>query len=298
MVFWKFAHDAAETDDGEKGTRNGFHLLFTRGYSVFNAAQVDGYTPKVDADAPVVERIAQAESFFSAIGATVRHGGNQAFYAPVTDHIQMPPFAAFRDSIAYYSTLAHEHTHWTATAGRCDRQLDACLVKPVRFSLLMSTLATEWAERHNALSLRELQNAVAASGSKVAGRFADARIRALVAENNAVNQTVAVRMLTRLGVQADVAGNGREAVEMVRMLPYDIVFMDCQMPEMNGYEAAVEIRRREGQERRHTIIALTAEAIAGTREQCLESGMDDFIAKPVSLKDLIAVIEKLVVAKA
>jgi antirestriction protein ArdC len=123
VVFWKFAHDTAETDDGEKATRNGSHLLFTRGYSVFNAAQVDGYTPKVDADGPMPERIAQADAFFGAIGATVRHGGNQAFYAPVTDHIQMPPFPAFRDSIAYYSTLAHEHTHWTATAGRCDRQL-------------------------------------------------------------------------------------------------------------------------------------------------------------------------------
>jgi antirestriction protein ArdC len=123
VVFWKFAHDATETDDGEKATRNGSHLLFTRGYSVFNAAQVDGYTPKVDADMPMPERVEAADAFFTAIGATVRHGGNQAFYAPVSDHIQMPPFAAFRDSIAYYSTLAHEHTHWTATPARCDRQL-------------------------------------------------------------------------------------------------------------------------------------------------------------------------------
>src|SRR5579862_2990935 len=72
---------------------------------------------------PMPERIAQADAFFGGIGATVRHGGNQAFYAPVSDHIQMPPFAAFRDAVSYYSTLAHEHTHWTATAGRCDRQL-------------------------------------------------------------------------------------------------------------------------------------------------------------------------------
>src|SRR6266851_10147895 len=122
VVFWKFANSNAETDDGDD-THSGSRLLFTRGYSVFNAAQVDGYTAKAEADTPMLERIAQAEAFFSSIGATVRHGGNQAFYSPASDHIQMPPFQAFRESVSYYSTLAHEHTHWTAHAGRCDRQL-------------------------------------------------------------------------------------------------------------------------------------------------------------------------------
>jgi antirestriction protein ArdC len=84
---------------------------------------VDGYTPKPDADTPMPERIAHAKQFFQAIGATVRHGGNQAFYAPASDHIQMPPFQAFAENVSYYSTLAHEHTHWTAPASRCDRQL-------------------------------------------------------------------------------------------------------------------------------------------------------------------------------
>ena len=98
-------------------------LLFTRGYNVFNAAQVDGYTPKPDAETPMPERIAHAEAFFQAIRADVRNGGNRAYYAPDSDHIQMPPFQAFMESVAYYSTLAHEHTHWTANAGRCDRQL-------------------------------------------------------------------------------------------------------------------------------------------------------------------------------
>jgi antirestriction protein ArdC len=122
VVFWKFAHDSGESQ--EDGTESGrSRLLFTRGYSVFNAAQVDGYTPKADAEATMPERIAHNEAFFGAIGADVRHGGNQAFYATATDHIQMPPFAAFAENVAYYSTLAHEHTHWTATAARCDRQL-------------------------------------------------------------------------------------------------------------------------------------------------------------------------------
>jgi antirestriction protein ArdC len=122
VVFWKFANESAESQDDNESPKSS-RLLFTRGYSVFNAAQVDGYTPTADADVPMPERIAHAETFFGAIGANVRHGGNQAFYAPATDHIQMPPFGAFTENLGYYSTLAHEHTHWTAPTSRCDRQL-------------------------------------------------------------------------------------------------------------------------------------------------------------------------------
>ena len=69
------------------------------------------------------ERVERAEMFFQTIGANVQHGGNRAYYAPDSDHIQMPPFQAFVENVAYYSTLAHEHTHWTAQTSRCDRQL-------------------------------------------------------------------------------------------------------------------------------------------------------------------------------
>jgi antirestriction protein ArdC len=120
--FWKFANNT-ETEDGDESPKSGSRLLFTRGYSVFNAAQVDGYTRKTEPDMLMPERIERAEAFFQAIGANVQHGGNRAYYAPDSDHIQMPPFAAFVENVAYYSTLAHEHTHWTAQASRCDRQL-------------------------------------------------------------------------------------------------------------------------------------------------------------------------------
>jgi antirestriction protein ArdC len=121
VVFWKFADDAADADDGTP--TSGSRLVFTRGYSVFNGAQVDGYTPKAEPESTLNERIEEADAFFRAIGANVRHGGNLAFYSSLSDHIQMPPFQAFVESVSYYSTLAHEHTHWTANAGRCDRQL-------------------------------------------------------------------------------------------------------------------------------------------------------------------------------
>jgi len=88
---------------------------------MFNAAHVDGYMPKADATMP--ERIAHADAFFQAIHADLRHGGNQAYYSPVSDNIQMPPFAASAESVPYYSTLAHEHRHLTAPASRCDREL-------------------------------------------------------------------------------------------------------------------------------------------------------------------------------
>jgi antirestriction protein ArdC len=90
---------------------------------VFNAAQMDGYNPPAEPDAPMLERIGQADAFFKGIGATIQHGGNRAYYRPSDDFIQMPPFQAFDDNVSYYSTLAHEHTHWSSHTSRCDRQL-------------------------------------------------------------------------------------------------------------------------------------------------------------------------------
>lgn len=122
--------------------------------------------------------------------------------------------------------------------------------------------------------------------------------RILVAEDNAVNQRVAVKMLERLGCRVDVAADGREAVAMARRFRYDLVFMDCLMPEMDGLEAAALIRRQEQELRngrdvpRLPIVALTANAMSGDRERCLEAGMDDHIPKPVTLATLRATLER------
>ena len=124
VVFWKFANGVAESqDDGEGQPATGSRLLFTRGYSVFNASQVEGYTPKADPATPVEERIAQADTFFGGISARVAHQGNRAFYSPGDDSITLPPFPAFHTPIDYYSTRAHETGHWTSHAGRCNREL-------------------------------------------------------------------------------------------------------------------------------------------------------------------------------
>ena len=120
----------------------------------------------------------------------------------------------------------------------------------------------------------------------------DARI--LIAEDNLTNQEVALAMLKRLGYQSDVAANGREAIEAVRDLEYDLVLMDCEMPEIDGYEATRQIRQLPTRPDRPPIpiIALTADAISGDRERCLEVGMDDYLSKPVEPHQLAAVLEK------
>jgi CheY-like chemotaxis protein/HPt (histidine-containing phosphotransfer) domain-containing protein len=120
------------------------------------------------------------------------------------------------------------------------------------------------------------------------------RGRILVAEDNPVNQKVTVRMLERLGFVADVVGTGQEATAAVRRERYDAVLMDGQMPGMDGYEATMRIREFEGFVRRTPVIALTAGAMRADRERCLASGMDDYVAKPMSPEQLEAVLQRWV----
>ncbi len=116
--------------------------------------------------------------------------------------------------------------------------------------------------------------------------------RILVVEDNIVNQRVATRMLQKLGCRADVAANGLEALSAHARVAYDVIFMDCMMPEMDGYQATHAIREREGDDERTPIIALTANALQGDRDRCLASGMDDFVTKPVSSKALADAVRR------
>jgi len=120
------------------------------------------------------------------------------------------------------------------------------------------------------------------------------RFRILLAEDNVVNQKVALRIMERLGFKADAVANGREAVTALTTIPYDLVLMDVQMPEMNGFEATRMIRDPESAVLNHDIpiIAMTAHAMKGDREKCLEEGMNDYISKPVTPTALDEIIQK------
>jgi CheY-like chemotaxis protein len=116
--------------------------------------------------------------------------------------------------------------------------------------------------------------------------------RVLVAEDNAVNRLLVKRMFEKLGCRIDLAGNGREAVDMASRLRYDIIFMDCFMPELDGYSASRELRELEQTEYRVPIVALTANAMADDRSKCIAAGMDDYLSKPVGIEELRKTLER------
>jgi len=116
--------------------------------------------------------------------------------------------------------------------------------------------------------------------------------RILLAEDNDVNKRVAIRMLERLGYRADSVANGQEVLHALDLAPYDLILMDVQMPEMDGFEATRAIRTREQGAQHMAIVAMTANAMSGDREECLAAGMDDYISKPVRLDDLAAALDR------
>ncbi len=168
----------------------------------------------------------------------------------------------------------------------------AHLTKPVKksqlYNCLLSVLAAS-AQRPD--PEKETAQDRAGAASDLAGRR---RARILVAEDNAVNQKVALGMLRKLGFSADAVGNGKEAIDALEKIRYDLVFMDVQMPEMNGFEATAVIRDPNSRVLDHgvPVIAMTAHAMHGDREMCLKAGMNDYVPKPVNAKSLARVLEK------
>ncbi len=121
------------------------------------------------------------------------------------------------------------------------------------------------------------------------------KIRILLAEDNIVNQKVALRHLEKMGYRADAVANGKEVLAALEKIPYDLIFMDVQMPEMDGFEATAAIRKKEsGTEGHIPIIAMTAHAMKGYRERCVETGMDDYISKPIRPQVLFEVVDRWV----
>ena len=160
--------------------------------------------------------------------------------------------------------------------------LAAILTRPVRSDQLLAVLSSQVRPLgHTLPQLTEKPTVMHSMGSLI-----------LIAEDNAINQRVAARMLEKLGYRADVVGNGLEAVEAFTSINYDLVLMDCQMPEMDGFEATSVIRCKTAGGASVPIVAMTAHAMKGDRERCLEAGMSDYITKPVRAEELATVLER------
>jgi CheY-like chemotaxis protein len=155
------------------------------------------------------------------------------------------------------------------------------LAKPLRQSQLFDTLVTLLGAD---AAPRPVEKAKPSLDAQMAERHP---LRILLAEDNVVNQKLALRLLAQMGYRADLAANGIEAVESVERQPYDLVLMDVQMPEMDGLEASRRITARYKPGERPRIVAMTANAMAGDREACLAAGMDDYLTKPIRVEALV-----------
>jgi CheY-like chemotaxis protein len=159
----------------------------------------------------------------------------------------------------------------------------ASLSKPIRASALFDALMGIFAEQHSVAPTE----VPARLDPEMAQRLP---LRILLAEDNAVNQKLALRLLAQMGYRADVAANGREVILALERQPYDVILMDVQMPEMDGLEATRQIVARWPDKARPRIIAMTANAMQGDREICLAAGMDDYISKPIRVDELVSAL--------
>ncbi|MCX6904214.1 MAG: response regulator, partial [Verrucomicrobia bacterium] len=180
--------------------------------------------------------------------------------------------------------------------------VDAYLVKPVKQSYLFDCLVNVMGQARAEDPAWQGKPAVASPASSPSAPPSPPRKgRVLLAEDNAINQMVALGQLRKLGYTADAVANGLEVLQALQRIHYDIVLMDCQMPEMDGYEAARIIRQREREPAPGTprpapihMIAMTANAMEGDREKCLAAGMDDYVSKPVRTAELQEALERWV----
>ncbi|MFA5976184.1 MAG: response regulator [Elusimicrobiota bacterium] len=186
-------------------------------------------------------------------------------------------------------TLAQTHLVMMSSMGQRPPEasrIERWLTKPIKQMDLLKNLAAVLSHAP-AEAVSESAPAFSAYSSRQ-----KKQARLLVAEDNTSNQQVAVNILKKMGHKADAVANGQEALEALSRIAYDLVLMDCQMPEMDGFQATAEIRAREGVERHTPIIALTANVMQGDREKCLYAGMDDYLPKPLDLNQLAAVLER------
>ncbi|MFP4055013.1 MAG: response regulator, partial [Phycisphaerae bacterium] len=163
-----------------------------------------------------------------------------------------------------------------------------CLLKPLKTSQLAASLGRLSDDGGDASAENEAARAAARRSHRQS-------VRLLIAEDNRVNQVLALRMLAKLGYRAEVAGNGAEAIRALAEVDYDVVLMDVQMPQLDGLEATQKIRRGEDGVRNPQvpIIAMTANAMTGDRDECLSVGMNDYVSKPIDSRRLAEALDRV-----
>ena len=242
-------------------------------------------------------QVTAVESGEAALATMARAAGAGTPFALVLLDAQMPGMDGFALTTQIKSTPALASAvvmmltsvERTEAANYRDLGVAACLTKPVKQSELLQTIQQ---------MLRTEARAASHSAQPVHSWAveSDRRLHVLLAEDNVVNQELAVRTLTRHGHTVVVASNGSEALQALDRERFDLVLMDVQMPELDGLEATREIRKREaqGSQPRLPIIALTAHAMKGDQERCLRAGMDDYVSKPVDVRKLFEAIDRSV----
>ncbi|WP_199314051.1 response regulator [Leptolyngbya sp. FACHB-671] len=233
----------------------------------------------------VVHAVASAREALSLLGA------KQPFDLAILD-MQMPQMDGLTlgEMIRQQTPYQHLPLVLLTSMGKPDNmaaaavEFAACLTKPVKQSQLYNTLL-------RVLGTQPIVIKPSQGTLEIDPHLAEQYpLKILLAEDNLVNQKVALLMLQRLGYKADVVSNGLEALKALQDQKYDLVLMDVQMPEMDGLEATRSIRQNYLLERCPRIVAMTANAMRGDREECLQSGMDDYISKPIQMQDLLRVL--------
>jgi two-component system, sensor histidine kinase and response regulator len=248
------------------------------------------------------------ENGFQALAALRAQVSIQPYDVAILD-LQMPDMdgVTLAREIREDPTISSTRLLMMSSAGeRADfssqaTNLDCWLTKPVKHSKLYETLtalvpngqgAPHGVQREDEASLGTAQpissNGHLTTASAMPTDELRKKIRVLVVEDYAVNQKIALLQLNKLGFSGDAVSNGLEAIEALQQVPYQMVLMDCQMPEMDGYAATSEIRRRQLGGHHIVIIAMTANALEDDREKCLSAGMDDYVSKPVQIEELEA----------
>jgi CheY-like chemotaxis protein len=202
-------------------------------------------------------------------------------HMPEMDGIELAQAVQLAPSLRGVRMVMLTSTTDRRTAAR-EAGIDHYLQKPVRRTRLLETVAEAMGATTAPEPAGERDEPLRqASGDTI-----------LVVEDNVVNQRVIEAMLAKRGYAVELAANGREALTMLSMRSYALVFMDCQMPEMDGYAATAAIRGRESGSRRLPVVAMTAHAMKGDRERCLAAGMDDYLSKPLRPRELDAALER------